>query len=204
MIDHYLPLFPARERRRGSLAGRAVAAWRSPAATSSCAGQSPVQRRRHHRRRTSAGDFALTDHNGRKRLARGFSRQGGGAVLRLYPVPGRLPDHAVGHGQGDEAAGPDAARVQVLFVTVDPKRDTPELLSLRPAVQPGFLGLYAGRGGDREGDEGLQDLRAGAAGRRRRAVHRRPLGADAVFDAKGKLRLAPRATGWSPRRSPPT
>jgi protein SCO1/2 len=39
--------------------------------------------------------------------------------------------------------GPDAARVQVLFVTVDPERDTAELLSrYAPAFNPSFLGLY--------------------------------------------------------------
>ena len=39
--------------------------------------------------------------------------------------------------------GPDAERVQVLFVTVDPERDTPELLSQYvPAFDPRFLGLY--------------------------------------------------------------
>ena len=39
--------------------------------------------------------------------------------------------------------GADADRVQVLFVTVDPERDTPELLSQYvPAFDPRFLGLY--------------------------------------------------------------
>jgi len=38
--------------------------------------------------------------------------------------------------------GPDADRVQVLFVTVDPERDTAELLSKYvPAFDPRFLGL---------------------------------------------------------------
>jgi protein SCO1/2 len=39
--------------------------------------------------------------------------------------------------------GPDADRVQVLFVTIDPERDTPALLSQYvPAFDPRFLGLY--------------------------------------------------------------
>ncbi len=39
--------------------------------------------------------------------------------------------------------GPDADRVQVLFVTVDPERDTPALLAeYVPAFDPRFLGLY--------------------------------------------------------------
>jgi protein SCO1/2 len=39
--------------------------------------------------------------------------------------------------------GPDADRVQVLFVSVDPERDTQELLaSYVPAFDKRFLGLY--------------------------------------------------------------
>jgi len=39
--------------------------------------------------------------------------------------------------------GKDAGRVRVLFVTVDPERDTPELLAkFVPAFYPSFLGLY--------------------------------------------------------------
>ena len=41
-----------------------------------------------------------------------------------------------------QTLGPDAARVQVLFVTVDPERDTAELLAQYvPAFNPTFLGL---------------------------------------------------------------
>ena len=39
--------------------------------------------------------------------------------------------------------GADAQRVQVLFVTLDPERDTRELLAnYVPAFDPSFLGLY--------------------------------------------------------------
>lgn len=40
--------------------------------------------------------------------------------------------------------GADGSRVQGLFVTVDPKRDTPQLLAqYAPAFDPSFLGLWA-------------------------------------------------------------
>ena len=39
--------------------------------------------------------------------------------------------------------GQDAAKVQVLFVTLDPERDTPEVLSkFIPSFDPSFVGLY--------------------------------------------------------------
>ena len=45
--------------------------------------------------------------------------------------------------QALKALGPDADRVQVLFVTVDPERDTRDVLaSYVTAFDPRFLGLY--------------------------------------------------------------
>lgn len=42
-----------------------------------------------------------------------------------------------------EKLGPEGDRLQVLFVTIDPERDTPELLAKYvPAFDPSFLGLY--------------------------------------------------------------
>jgi protein SCO1/2 len=42
----------------------------------------------------------------------------------------------------------DASRVQVIFVTVDPERDTPALLAQYvPAFNPSFLGMYTDEAG---------------------------------------------------------
>lgn len=42
-----------------------------------------------------------------------------------------------------KALGPDAQRMQVLVVTVDPERDTPDVLrQYVPSFDPQFLGLY--------------------------------------------------------------
>src|SRR5690606_8881361 len=42
-----------------------------------------------------------------------------------------------------ERLGTDADRLQVLFITIDPERDTPKLLSeYVPSFDPSFLGLY--------------------------------------------------------------
>ena len=39
--------------------------------------------------------------------------------------------------------GVDAKKVQVLFITMDPERDTPQLLAQYvPSFDPGFVGLY--------------------------------------------------------------
>lgn len=88
-------------------------------------------------------DFHLADFNGKPRSLADFR----GKVVVLFfgythcPVvcPTTLADLA----QVMRMLGKDADRVQVLFVTVDPERDTPDLLAkFVPAFYPSFLGLY--------------------------------------------------------------
>ncbi len=90
-----------------------------------------------------ARDFSLTDHNGRTRTLADFR----GKVVAIFfgythcpdVCPTTLSDFAGAMRQ----LGPLAERVQVLFVTVDPERDTPELLkTFVPAFNPSFLGMY--------------------------------------------------------------
>jgi len=87
--------------------------------------------------------FALTDHNGVKRSLGDF----GGQVVALFfgytGCPDMCPTTLALLGASLERMGADARRVQVLFVTVDPKRDTPEVLAQYvPAFHPSFLGLH--------------------------------------------------------------
>jgi protein SCO1/2 len=90
-----------------------------------------------------ARDFRLTDHNNRMRTLADFR----GKVVAVFfgythcpdVCPTTLSDFAVALQQ----LGPQAERVQVIFVTVDPQRDTPEMLKqFVPAFNPGFLGMY--------------------------------------------------------------
>lgn len=58
--------------------------------------------------------------------------------------PDVCPTTLTGMAEAVKLVGADAAKVQVLFVTVDPERDTQELLAQYvPVFNPGFLGLYA-------------------------------------------------------------
>ena len=69
--------------------------------------------------------------------------------------------------QALQQLGPDdAKRVQVLFVTVDPARDTPALLAQYvPAFNPTFVGLRpADRGATHQDHEGLPRLLREGAG----------------------------------------
>jgi protein SCO1/2 len=58
--------------------------------------------------------------------------------------PDVCPTTMTGMAEAMKLLGADADKVQVLFVTVDPERDTPQLLAQYvPVFNPGFLGLYA-------------------------------------------------------------
>ena len=88
-------------------------------------------------------DFALTDHNGTPRRLADFK---GRAVLMFFgytQCPDVCPTTMSNMRELMARLGPEAERVQVLFVTVDPERDTPQLLAQYvPAFHPSFLGLY--------------------------------------------------------------
>jgi len=87
--------------------------------------------------------FQLTDHTGRPRTLDDFK----GKVVALFFGYTYCPD-VCPTTMGELAMimkelGNDADRVQVLFITVDPERDTQQLMSTYvPAFHPAFLGLF--------------------------------------------------------------
>lgn len=89
-----------------------------------------------------AKNFALTDHTGKPRTLADFK---GKVVVMFFgytQCPDVCPTTMVEMANVMKALGADADRVQVLFVTVDPDRDTQEILSQYvPAFDKRFLGL---------------------------------------------------------------
>jgi protein SCO1/2 len=87
--------------------------------------------------------FELTDFNQKQRTLADFR---GKLVLLFFgftSCPDVCPTTMAKLGEVMRLLGADADRVQGLFVTVDPKRDTPQLLAQYvPAFHPTFLGLY--------------------------------------------------------------
>jgi protein SCO1/2 len=88
-------------------------------------------------------DVRLTDHNGKPRTLADFK----GKVVAVFFGYTHCPDVCpVTLGELAIVAnelGKDAGRMQVLFITVDPERDTPAVLAKYvPAFNPDFLGLY--------------------------------------------------------------
>jgi protein SCO1 len=88
--------------------------------------------------------LALTDHNGRAVTLESFR----GKLVVLFfgytHCPDVCPTTLSDMAQALKLMEPSvAARVQVLFVSVDPERDTPDILKAYvPYFHPSFLGLY--------------------------------------------------------------
>ena len=90
-----------------------------------------------------ARDFRLTDHNGRVRTLADFR----GKVVAIFfgytHCPDVCPTTLSDFAAALKLLGDQAERVQVIFVTLDPQRDTPDILKqFVPAFNPGFLGMY--------------------------------------------------------------
>ena len=88
-------------------------------------------------------DFHLTDHNGKPRSLGDFK---GKVVVMFFGYthcPDVCPTTLANLAHTLRLLGNDAGRVQVLFVTIDPERDTREVLAqFVPAFDAAFLGLY--------------------------------------------------------------
>jgi protein SCO1/2 len=90
-----------------------------------------------------AKGFSLTDHNGKSRTLADFK----GKVVVIFFGYTHCPDvcpTTLSELAGiKKALGSDAERLQVLFITLDPERDTPELMAgFVPAFDSSFLGLW--------------------------------------------------------------
>lgn len=90
-----------------------------------------------------ARTLALTGHDGKPRTLADFKGKVVVVFFGFTQCPDVCPTTLARFASIAQSLGPDADRVQVLFVTVDPERDTQELLAKYvPAFDPRFLGLY--------------------------------------------------------------
>ena len=135
-------------------------------------------------------DFALTDHNGKPRSIADFRGKLVFVFFGYTHCPDICPTTLSDMAGIMKALGPDADKLQVLFITLDPERDTPEVMAgFVPAFHPSFLGLY----GDRPATEKVardfkifQQRVPGSDGKSYTIDH---TAASYVFDTRGNLRL---------------
>jgi protein SCO1/2 len=90
-----------------------------------------------------ARDFALTDAQGQRRTLADFR----GKVVVVFFGFAQCPDVCPGTlsqlAEIKRRLGADGDKLQAVFITVDPERDTPAVLAQYvPAFDPSFIGLY--------------------------------------------------------------
>lgn len=85
----------------------------------------------------------LTDHNGKLRRLEDFRGKAVVVFFGFTRCPDVCPTTLADAAQAMKQLGPDADRVQVLLVTVDPERDTRQVLAdYVTAFDPRFLGMH--------------------------------------------------------------
>ena len=90
-----------------------------------------------------AKGFSLTDFNGKPRTLADYKGKVVVVFFGYTQCPDVCPTTMAEMASVMQKLGPQADQVQVLFITLDPERDTPQLLaSYVPAFDKRFMGLY--------------------------------------------------------------
>lgn len=137
-----------------------------------------------------AKGFALTDQNGQRRTLEDFRGKLVFVFFGFTHCPDVCPTTLAEMAGIMKALGPESERLQVVFITLDPERDTPELLaSFVPAFHPSFLGLT---GDQATIDKVAKDFKVFAQkvpGKDGKSYTIDHTAGSYVFDAQGRIRL---------------
>jgi len=89
-----------------------------------------------------AKDFSLPDHNGQQRSLKDFAGKVVVVFFGFVQCPDVCPTSMAELAEIRKSLGADGVRLQGIFITVDPERDTPEVLqAYMQAFDPSFLAL---------------------------------------------------------------
>jgi protein SCO1/2 len=133
-------------------------------------------------------DFRLTDAAGRARTLADFRGRPVMIFFGFVQCPVVCPTALLRAVEVRRALGKDGETIQVIFITLDPERDTPEvILGYTAAFDPSFIGLYSDLAGT---EKVARDFRV--------FYQKVPVGDSYtidhtaytyVYDARGQLRL---------------
>lgn len=146
-----------------------------------------------------ARDFQLTDHNGQPRTLKDFR----GKLVVLFfgytQCPDVCPTSMAELSEAKKLLGPDGDKLQGLFVTVDPERDTPEVLKAYMGnFDPTFLAL---RGTPEQLAEMAKEYKVyykKSEGKTPTSYTMDHSAASYVYDTQGRLRLYTRYGSGGP------
>jgi protein SCO1/2 len=134
--------------------------------------------------------FTLVDHTGATRSLADWKGKVVVVFFGFTQCPDVCPTTLATMADVMKRLGPDADRVQVLFVTVDPERDTQAVLApYVTAFDPRFVGLYGDKEATSKAAREFKVFYQKVAGRTPDTYGIDHTAASYVIDAQGRLRL---------------
>ena len=135
-------------------------------------------------------DFALPDHNGKVRTLADFKGKAVVVFFGYTQCPDVCPTTLSEMANVMQQLGPLSDKVQVLFVSVDPDRDTPELLAKYvPAFDARFLGLVGDQSATEKIAKEFKVFYQKVPGKEPGSYTMDHTAGSYVFDPQGRLRL---------------
>jgi protein SCO1/2 len=132
----------------------------------------------------------FTDHRGSRLASADFQGKAVVAFFGYTQCPDICPTTLATMKEAMRLLGPDGERVQVLFVTVDPERDTQEVLAgYVPWFDPRFLGLRADPAATRAAAQAFKVFYARAPGGSALGYSIDHTAESFAYDPQGRLRL---------------
>lgn len=137
-----------------------------------------------------AHDFALADHNGVRRTLADFKGKVVAVFFGFTQCPDACPTAMARMVEVVKLLGPEAARLQVVFITVDPERDSAEVLrAYVPSFDPTFIGLRGDVAATAETAKHFKAFYQKAAGKTAESYTVDHSTFTFLFDAGGRIRL---------------
>lgn len=137
-----------------------------------------------------AHELALTDHTGKPRTLADFRGKAVVVFFGYTHCPDVCPTTMAELAQVMKELGPQADKVQVLFVTLDPQRDTQALLAQYvPAFAPRFLGLRGDEAATEKAAKEFKIFYQKVPGKEPGSYTLDHTAGSFVFDPQGRVRL---------------
>jgi protein SCO1/2 len=137
-----------------------------------------------------AGAVKFTDHTGAPRTLADYRGKVVAVFFGFARCPDICPTNLAEWAQVRQQLGSDADKLQVIFITVDPQRDTQAILAgYVPAFDKSFVGLYADASTTKQMADKFKVFYAKAPNKDGSDYTIDHTAASYVLDAKGNVRL---------------
>lgn len=179
----------SRRRAVQSLAG-AVALTMTAGLLTACAPEKPQFKSIDLTGADYAQGFALTDHNGQVRNLKDFAGKVVVVFFGFTQCPDVCPTTMAELAEVKKLLGPDGDKLQAVFISVDPERDTPELLKAYMGnFDPSFVALRPTLAQLSEVAKDFKVYYKKVEGKTPGSYTMDHSAGSYIFDAKGRIRL---------------